>query len=125
MLNNIVIRQSYVDMTMKDVLRRYNNQELVSMLDDICDIMQDNQPDLELGELRDTISELNITRSYQISAKFSGMVNIYVNATSHEEAEEIVESIGITDLMQTSIDEVWDYNIDDEEIEIFSTEICE
>lgn len=116
MLNNITIRESNVGDTLKGFLRRYNNSELKMMLDDICDLLETNQHDLDTRELRDAIEALEVYTRYRVTATFQGQVEIAVDATSRDNAEELVDGIGISDLYNHCVEGVYDFEIHEDEL---------
>lgn len=116
MLNNIMIHDSNVGETLKDILRRYDNSQLKLMLDDMCDVMEENQHDLDTREVRDAVEALEVITRYRVLAGFQGHVEIIVDATSRENAEELVEGIGISDLYNGMVEDVYDFEIQDDEV---------
>jgi len=116
MLNNIVIREGNVGVTLKDLVRLYNNAELKMMLDDICDVMEENQHDLDTREVRDAVEALEVITRYRVVARFQGEVEIAVDATSRDNAEELIDGIGITDLYNHSVEGVYDFEVHEDEV---------
>ena len=116
MLNNITIRESNVGDTLKDFLRRYNNSELKMMLDDMCDVMEENQHDLDTRDVRDAIEALEVITRYRVVARFQGEVEIYVDATSRDDAEELIDGIGISDLYNHCVEGVYDFEVNEDEV---------